>query len=167
LATATAGVDIGLPHVDAALEDLLPGTIGEIPLEKFSQPLSSWVASSQGGEKTLYAPWLVRFGTTPDAVDIAISADLTYRENFNVRAIKVPGATADALTSAFADVARQAGWTVASKSIALKTELEITDPTAKAAGLLGVAYVYAKNDVMYTVVTDDSSLLLEALIKLP
>jgi len=44
--------------------------------------------------------------------------------------------------------------------------LEITDPTA-AKGVLGVGYVYAYDDVLYVVVTDDSSLLLECLIKLP
>jgi hypothetical protein len=41
------------------------------------------------------------------------------------------------------------------------------DPTAAASGRLSVGYVFAKDSVLYTVITDDSSLLLEALIKLP
>ncbi len=41
------------------------------------------------------------------------------------------------------------------------------DPAAAASGGLSVGYVFAKDSVLYTVITDDSSLLLEALIKLP
>jgi len=166
-ASPTPGIDIGLPHVDAALEDLLPGTIGEIPLEKFSEPLSTLVANSQGGEKILYAPWLVEFGATPDAVDVAIAVDFTSRINFHADAIRVPGATAETLSAGFAAVATKAGWPVKKVSFAYKPVLEITDPTAAAKGLLGVGYVYAKDDVLYIVVTDDASLLLEAMIKLP
>jgi hypothetical protein len=166
-ALATDQLTIGLPHVDAALEDLLPGTIGGIDLQKFSMPLSSYIASAQGGDKTLYAPWLVKFAKTPDDVNMAISADLTQRENFVIHAIKVPGVDDPTLSSSFATVARNAGWQVNSKSVAAKTVLEIIDPTAQTTGVLSNAYVYAKGGVLYFVITDDASLLLEALIKLP
>jgi hypothetical protein len=163
----TQGVNIGLAHVDAALEDLLPDTIGGIPLEKFSEPLSTLVASTQGGEKLIYAPWLVTFGKTPDDVNVAIAVDWTSRINFHANAIRVPGVTAEALSSSFADVATKTGWPVKKVSFALKTVLEITDPTAAAKGLLGLGYVYAKDDVLYIVITDDRALLLECMIKLP
>jgi hypothetical protein len=158
---------IGLPHVDAALEDLLPSIIGGISLEKFSMPLSSYVASSAGGDKRLYAPWLVNFGKTPDDVNIAISADLTQTENLVIHAIKVPGVADATLSADFANVARAAGWPVNTKSVAAKTVLEIVDPTAVTAGVLPNGYVYAKNNILFVVITDDPSLLLEALIKLP
>jgi hypothetical protein len=160
------GSSIGLPHVDAALEDLLPGTIGNIPLEKFSEPLSTLVASSQGGEKVLYPAWLVPFAKTPDDVNVAIAVDFTNQENFHADAIQVPGASAATLSTGFADVARKAGWPVNTRSVAAKSVLEITDPTAPA-GVLAVGYVYASGDVLYIIVTDDASLLVEALIKLP
>ena len=163
----TQGANIVLAHVDAALEDLLPDIIGGIPLEKFSEPLSTLVASTQGGEKLLYAPWLVKFGKTPDDVDVAIAVDWTSRINFHANAIRVPGVTADTLSSGFADVATKAGWPVKKVNFALKSVLEITDPTAAAKSLLGVGYVYARDDVLYIVVTDDSALLLECMIKLP
>ena len=165
-ASPTPGNNIGLAHVDAALEDLLPGTIGDVPLEKFSEPLSTLVASSQGGEKQLYAPWLVKFGKTPDDVDVAIAVDFTARINFHVDAIQVPGVAASALSAGFSDVASKLAWPVRQVSFGGKSVLEITDPTA-AKGVLGVGYVYAYDDVLYVVVTDDSSLLLECLIKLP
>jgi hypothetical protein len=166
-ASPTAGIDIGLPHVEAALEDLLPGTIGEIPLQKLSEPLSTLVASSLGGEKLIYAPWLVQFGKTPDDVNVAIAVDFTNRINFHVNAIRVPGATATTLSATFTDAATKAGWPVKKVNFALKSVLEVTDPTAAAKGLLGVGYVYTSGDVLFIVVTDDSALLLECMIKLP
>ena len=45
--------------------------------------------------------------------------------------------------------------------------LEMTDPVAEAAGRLATGYVLATGDVMFIVVTDDVSLLVECLIKLP
>jgi hypothetical protein len=165
--TTTDQLTIGLPHVDATLEDLLPSAIGGIDLQKFSMPLSTYVASSQGGEKALYSPWLVKLGTTPEDVDIAIAADLTQRENFVVKAIKVPGAAATTLTSSFSDVASKAGWPVSTKVNLPKPVLQITDPTAQQAGVLGVVYVYAKDNVLYVVITDDNSLVIQGLASLP
>jgi len=48
-----------------------------------------------------------------------------------------------------------------------KATLEIIDPAAKAAGSLYAGYVYAKDNVLYTVITDNTDLLLETVIKLP
>ena len=158
--------DLGLPHVDAALEDKLPGTIGGIQLEKFSMPLSNYMASSNGGDKVLYTPWLVKFGKSPDQIDLAEANDLTQTENFFVQAIQVPGVDAASLTGGFASVARNEKWPVTPKSIAATSVLEIVDPATDAAGGLGTAYIYARGDIMYIIVTDDVSLLVEALIDL-
>jgi hypothetical protein len=109
----------------------------------------------------------LKFGKTPADVNIAVAADLTQQENFIVHAIKVPGVADATLSSSFADVARASGWPIATKTIAAKTVLEMIDPAALASGGLSAGYVYAKSGVLYTVITDNSSLLLEALIKLP
>jgi hypothetical protein len=155
------------PHLDANLEDLLPSIIGGVELEKCSMALSAYIASTSGGDDALYAPWLVKFGKIPDDVTLAVAVDLTGQENFIVHAIKVPGVADATLSSTFADVARKAGWPVETKTVATKTVLQMIDPTAAASGGLSVGYVFAKDSVLYTVITDDSSLLLEALIKLP
>jgi hypothetical protein len=155
------------PHLDAKLEDLLPSTIGGVELEKCSMALSAYIASTSGGDDALYAPWLVKFGKIPDDVTLAVAVDLTGQENFIVHAIKVPGVADATMSSTFADVARKAGWPVETKTVATKTVLQMIDPTAAASGGLSVGYVFAKDSVLYTVITDDSSLLLEALIKLP
>jgi hypothetical protein len=166
-ASGASGTDIGLPHVEARLEDLLPSTIGGVTLEKFSLTLSAYIASTTGGDKALYAPWLVKFGKTPDDVNMAVAADLTGQENFILHAIDVPGVDDATLSSSFGDVAHKAGWTVNSKTVADKSVLEMIDPAAAASGGLSVGYVWAKDGVLYTIITDDSSLLLEALIRTP
>lgn len=166
-ASPTDTFSLDLPHADASLEDLLPATIGGVTMEKFSLALSAYIASSTGGDRALYGPWLVKFGLTPDDVNMAVATDLTQTENIIIHAIKVPGVADATLSSSFGDVATKAGWPVSTKSVATRTVLEIIDPAAAAAGNLSVGYVYAKNGVLYTVITDDSALLLEALIKLP
>lgn len=164
---ACGSLDLGLAHIDASLEDLLPSTIGGACLEKFSLVLSTYVASPPtGGDKPLYARWLVKFGKTPDDVNMAVTADLAQPPtvNFNIHAIKVPGVAAATLSSTFGDVARAAAWPVTSHPNYLpgKSILEITDPGT---GHLG--YVYASGNVLFIVITDSQDLLNEALFKLP
>jgi hypothetical protein len=165
--TPTPAPSLPLPHVDAALEDKLPATIGGVQLAKFSQPLSTYVASLKGaGDSVLYAPWLVKFGKTPDDVNLAVAVDLTQTERFSLHAIRVPGVAAASLSAGFADVVRSKNWILNNTSIGYTNVLEIIDPLTEASGALGTAYVYARGDVLYIVVTDNSALLAEAIIKL-
>jgi protein involved in polysaccharide export with SLBB domain len=138
-----------------------------VELQHLSMPLSTYIVSSKGGDKTLLAPWAVRFGKTAGELDMAVATDLTERVRFFVQAIQVPGAKPAELTGEFAKLARQASWPVTGRTVASRPVLEITDPVAEAAGGLATAYVFAVGDVMYIVVTDETSLLVEALIKLP
>jgi hypothetical protein len=166
----SASDPLGLPHADAALEDLLPSKIGGVELYKFSLTLQAYMNSTTGGDKALYLPWLVKFGKVPGDVIIAVATDLTDQENFIAHAIRVPGVDAAALSSGFADVASKAGWPVKSHvnwGLTGKTLLEIIDPAAKAAGGLYDGFVYANDNVLYTVITDDQNLLLEAMIRMP
>lgn len=166
----SASDPLGLPHADLTLEASLPNDIGTVTLEKFSLSLSAYMASQpSAGDNALYAPWLVKFSTTPSQVVMAIATDLRPNGiNMTIHAIRVPGAKAADLSAAFADVATRAGWPVRSVTITHdKATLEVIDPAAKAAGSLSAGYVYAHDDVLYTVITDDPALLLEALIKLP
>jgi hypothetical protein len=153
--------------VDAALESLLPSTIGGIDLCKFSMVLSAYTDSSPGGDKYLYRAWLVKSGKTPDDVDIAVGAGLTDQGNIVVQAVKVPGVNAATLSSRFAEAARELGWPVSSRTDLPKPVLVVTDQTAQASGVVAVAYVYAKDSVLYVVVTDDGGLLLQGLAGLP
>jgi hypothetical protein len=145
--------------------------VGNVALSKFSVLLSAYVASTSGSASALFAPWLLKFGKTTADVDIAIATDLrpTGGINFVAFAVEVPGASAIALSQGYANVAGAAGWPVRSVSLVHdKATLEVIDPVAKAAGsTLFAGYVYAYNDVLYTITSDDANLVLEALIKLP
>ena len=162
----TGGFSCG-PHLDAGLEDLLPSTIGGVDLEKCSLALSAYIASTTGGDGALYTPWLVKFGKTPGDVTMAVAVDLTGQENFIIHAIQVPGVADATLSSSFADVARKAGWPVGTTTIGTQTYLVMIDPAAETSGALSVGYVFAKNGVLYEIITDNSSLRIEAMAKLP
>jgi hypothetical protein len=156
-----------LPHVDAALEDKLPDTIGGVQLEKLSWPLSTYIASLKGGgDSVLYTPWLVNFGKNADDIDMAVASDLTETENFTIQAIEMPGISAASLTSEFASVASKQGWPTSPMSVGPVSLTEIVDPATTAAGGLGTAYIWAQGDIMYVIVTDDLSLVVEALAKI-
>jgi hypothetical protein len=172
-AEPTQDISAGLPHSDAQLEALLPGTIGGIDLEKLSMPLSTYMASetctaaTPCGDKALYTPWLVGFGKTPDDATLAAATDLTKTENVIIQAFKVPGTDGTKLSSAFVAEAQKAGWPVSPKKAGDRYVQELIDPARQNLDLLSIGWVYAKNDVMYIIITDDPALRLEALIKLP
>ena len=141
-------------------------TAGGVCLEKFSLTLSAYMSSTTGGDRTLYTPWLVKFGKTADDVNMAVASDLSQTVNFTAHAIEVPGVAAATLSSSFADVARAASWAVNTKSIAGVQVLEIIDPKSASAGGVSAGYVYAKGDVLFTIIADTDSLVTEAMIKL-
>jgi len=85
----------------------------------------------------------LKFGKTPADVNIAVAADLTSRKLHRPR-IKVPGVADATLSSSFADVARAAGWPIATKTIAAKTVLEMIDPALSHPVGLSAGYVYAR-----------------------
>jgi hypothetical protein len=97
---------------------------------------------------------------------MAVASDLTGTENFIIQAIEMPGVAAASLSSEFANVAAKQGWPTGQTSIGSETLLEIVDPATTKAGGNGTAYIYAQGDIMYVIVTDDMSLVVEALAKI-
>jgi hypothetical protein len=170
-ASASVQATDPLAHVNPKLEDQLPDTIQNGPLIKFSLILSAFIASPPaGGDKALYPAWLVKFGKTPADVDMAIAFAASDQIDFNARAIAVPGVSAASLSSAFEQVAKSAGWTVKSYPNLMltgKTVLEMIDPTATAGPTGGAGYVYARDGVLYEIITNDQALLQDALIRMP
>ena len=160
-----------LAHLDAALEDQLPSVVGGLTLTKFSYPVSTYLASVTGGDSLLYAPWLVKFGKTPDAVDMAFAEDDLPPVHFNLRAIQVPGADPKALVAELSDVATKAGWPSKTVTSLPKTPvLQITDPTADATKTPNTAFVYAKGDIVFFVIGNpslDLVSIVQALAALP
>jgi hypothetical protein len=153
--------------LDAALEDQLPSVISGVTLTKFSYPVSTYLASVTGGDSILYAPWFVKFGKTPDEVDVAFAVDDLPPVHVNLRAIQVPGADAIALIAGLSEVATKAGWPVKSVTSLPKPVLQITDPTVDASQTANKAFVYAKGDIVFFVISDDLTVVIEALAALP
>jgi hypothetical protein len=177
-ASPTVNPGAGLPHADASLEDLLPSNIIGVEMVKFSMKLSAYMASESdtAGDKALYAPWLVGLGTTQDDVNIALaiplarllgSADDPSVPQLIIHAIKVDGVNDVTLSSTFVTEASDAGWPVGPRTVAGKSVVMLINPAAADAGGLATGYVYAKDHVLYTVITDDVALLVQTMILLP
>ncbi len=166
-ASVTASPIDPFPHLSRSLEEMLPAVVGNVELTKLSMSLSTYMANSSGGDKTILLPWLIHFGRTAEETPIAIGADLTRNENFLIQAIQVPGAKPDALVAELSAQATKAGWPQSTRSILNRSVLQVADPKVQAAGGIGTAFVVAKGDVMFVIVTDDPTLLVEALIRLP
>ncbi len=163
--SASPTENLGLQHVNAALEQKLPDTIGGVALQRFSVPVATYIASSQSGSRELFTPWLVHFGKSPDDIDMAVAVDLSQTITFFELAIQVPGQQSTALYDQFGQVARDLKWTVTPRIFYSKNVLQIVDPASTAN--LNSAYVYAYSDILYIIGTDTPSQLVEALIKAP
>jgi hypothetical protein len=124
-------------------------------------------ADNPCGDKALYTPWLVSFGKTPDDATLAAATDLSQTEKVVIQAFKVAGVDGTKLSTAFGAQAQKAGWPVSLRTAGDRTVQELTDPARQNLDLLSIGWVYAKGDVMYVIITDDSALRLESLIKLP
>ncbi len=124
-------------------------------------------AATPCGDKALYTPWLVGFGKTPDDATLAAATDLTNTETIVIEAFTVPGIDGTKLSSAFVAQAKKASWPVSPKTVATKSVQELIDPARQSLGLISIGYIYAKDDVMYIIITDDPALLVGSLIKLP
>jgi hypothetical protein len=157
-----------LAHVDAALEDKLPSMVGGVTLTKWSMPVSSYIASVTGGDSVLYAPWLVKFGKTPDEVDMALAQDFSGHENANLRAIQVAGSNPTQLSAGLSDVATKAGWPTKTVTSLPKTPvLQIKDPTVDPTKTPNTAFVFVEGDIVFFVISDDLSVVIQALAALP
>ena len=157
-----------LAHVDAALEDKLPSVVGGVTLTKWSMPVSSYIASVTGGDSVLYAPWLVKFGKTPDEVDMALAQDFSGHENANLRASQIAGADPTQLSAQLSDVATKAGWPTKTVTSLPKTPvLQIKDPTVDPTKTPNTAFVFVEGDIVFFVISDDLSVVIQALAALP
>jgi hypothetical protein len=154
-----------LPHADAKLEATLPKELGGITLQTYSLSLSVYLGNVTGGDSVLYTPWLVSMGKISDQVTMAVATDATRTVNVIVQAFAVPGVTDAKILSAYGEAATSKGWPVESKTLVQKAGLSVTDPAPS--GSLSVGFAYAKNGVLYVVVTDDGPTLVEALARLP
>ncbi len=147
------------------LEKVLPSELGGEPLAKVSWPLDLLLRSTKTGDAKLYAAFATALGVDPIDVKFATATNYTERKVL-VTALEVPGGTTDRLTTAFKGAAKTVGWPLQEESIVGKSVMRVADTTVTDPNN-AIAYAYAKGDTLFVVVTDDASILAEALLKLP
>jgi hypothetical protein len=147
------------------LEKMLPSELGGEPLAKVSWPLDLLLRSTKTGDAKLYEAWTSALGADPLAVRFATATNYADRKVL-VSALQVPGDSTDRLKAAFKQAATAVDWPLQEETIVGKPVMRVADTTASDPNN-AIAYAYAKGDTLFVVVTDDASILAEALLKLP
>ena len=146
---------------DKALEALLPDTVGDLTLTKFSVKGAEFFTGA--GTDPAFKDFLDRVHAQPDDVSAAVAAD--QGSTLQVLALRVAGANSDDLKTEFRRALSESASTTVTLSEATvggKSVLTGFDPDQEAN-----VYFYVVNDVLFFVTTADKTLAEAALQKLP
>ena len=145
---------------DKALEALLPDTVGDLTLTKFSVKGAEFFTGA--GTDPAFKDFLDRVHAQPDDVSAAVAAD--QGSTLQVLALRVAGANSDDLKTEFRRALSESASTTVTLSEATvggKSVLTGFDPDQEAN-----VYFYVVNDVLFFVTTADKTLAVAALQKL-
>lgn len=146
---------------DKALEALLPDTVGDLTLTKFSVKGAEFFTGA--GTDPAFKDFLDRVHAQPDDVSAAVAAD--QGSTLQVLALRVAGANSDDLKTEFRRALSESASTTVTLSEATvggKSVLTGFDPDQEAN-----VYFYVVNDVLFFVTTSDKTVAEAALQKLP
>ena len=146
---------------DKALEALLPDTVGNLTLTKFSVKGAEFFTGA--GTDPAFKDFLDRVHAQPDDVSAAVAAD--QGSTLQVLALRVAGANSDDLKTEFRRALSESASTTVTLSEATvggKSVLTGFDPDQEAN-----VYFYVVNDVLFFVTTSDKTVAEAALQKLP
>ena len=146
---------------DKALEALLPDTVGDLTLTKFSVKGAEFFTGA--GTDPAFKDFLDRVHAQPDDVSAAVAAD--QGSTLQVLALRVAGANSDDLKTEFRRALSESASTTVTLSEATvggKSVLTGFDPDQEAN-----VYFYVVNDVLFFVTTADKTLAEAALQELP
>ena len=146
---------------DKALEALLPDTVGNLALTKFSVKGAEFFTGA--GTDPAFKDFLDRVHAQPDDVSAAVAAD--QGSTLQLLALRVAGANTDDLKTEFRRALSESASTTVTLSEATvggKSVLTGFDPDQEAN-----VYFYVVNDVLFFVTTADKTLAEAALQKLP
>ena len=145
------------------LEDLIPDTVGDITIAKQSVHTSEFLTAP--GSDPAAVKFVEDLGVSPSDISIATgSGSSPDGSNFIfVFVIRAPGADSNQLVSAFKTASTDADssplqWasvTVAGKSVETSSDE------------LGANYIYAKGDVLFWVISTDTTLAEQFIAQLP
>ncbi len=155
-------------HYDQSLEDMLPDQVGPYELCKGSYPLSMFLNSqTKTNDKALYTDWMTRLNAKPEDTPLAVAMDQTDSQTIAILAFKPAVAESARLLTTFKESLDKLHWPNDSVLLAEKPVVRATDVGGGANGMDATGYAYAKNGVLFLVVTEDSALALQAFIALP
>ena len=146
---------------DKALEALLPDTVGNLALTKFSVKGAEFFTGA--GTDPAFKDFLDRVHAQPDDVSAAVAAD--QGSTLQLLAMRVAGANTDDLKTEFRRALGESASTTVTLSEATvggKSVLTGFDPDQEAN-----VYFYVVNDVLFFVTTADKTVAEAALQKLP
>ena len=146
---------------DKALEALLPDTVGNLALTKFSVKGAEFFTGA--GTDPAFKDFLDRVHAQPDDVSAAVAAD--QGSTLQLLALRVAGANTDDLKTEFRRALSESASTTVTLSEATvggKSVLTGFDPDQEAN-----VYFYVVNDVLFFVTTSDKTVAEAALQKLP
>ena len=146
---------------DKALEALLPDTVGDLTLTKFSVKGAEFFTGA--GTDPAFKDFLDRVHAQPDDVSAAVAAD--QGSTLQLLALRVAGANSDDLKTEFRRALSESASTTVTLSEATvggKSVLTGFDPDQEAN-----VYFYVVNDVLFFVTTSDKTVAEAALQKLP
>jgi hypothetical protein len=144
---------------DKALEGLLPDTVGNLTLKKFSLKGAEFFTSADPEFKG----FLDRVHAQPDDVSVASATD--DNNSLQILALRVAGANTDDLKTEFSRAIEQSSTTtikLTQATVGGKSVLTGFDPDQQAN-----VYFYVVADVLVFVTTSDKTLAEAALAKLP
>jgi hypothetical protein len=155
--TAAGAASPGLTFTpDVELEAVLPDTVGDVELAKFSMRLDQVPAGTE-----LFLDLAETLGVPAQDVSVAIARHESDVVNVQIIALRLPGATQDELSGALLAAAEAAG-----QSDAI-TEEEVGGKQVFVERLEQVTYFYARGTDLFLVTSSEAALAEEALAQMP
>ncbi len=145
-----------LPSQDKDLEGRLPGEVNGTKMVKYSFTGASFLASGSSNTKDL-TDLLSSLGKTPADMSVAFASDASGGLDLQIGAFRVAGAPADALLAAFLATTRKETpeSVMAQATVGGKGVTTIVDPADTSSRIV---YIYAKDDILFYLLTPDATL---------
>lgn len=153
------------PSEDKDLESRLPSQLNGIALTRYSFTGATFLRSGSANSQDLI-DLLSSLGKTPADLSVAFASDTTGTLDVQMGAFRVAGADPNLLLAGFIAAARKSTPedVITQVNAGGKNVTQIVDPTDTASGTV---YIYASRDVLFYVLTPDTTLAGAALQALP
>ena len=153
------------PSADKDLESRLPSQLNGVALTRYSFKGATFLGSGSANAQDLI-DLLASLGKTPADLSVAFASDTTGALDVQMGAFRVAGADPNGLLAGFIAAARKSTPedVITQVNAGGKNVTQIVDPADTASGTV---YIYVSGDVLFYVLTPDTTLAGAALQVLP